>query len=692
MNHLDVGFDGIMPIVGFGYNVVNKYFDIYYPAAIQVATQLKQLGGAPQLIYTTHPWLVSLYLDCPSHTEWGSYLHCPNETMLSAFKSAVQQGFIAWHAYPFNTEPEMYDGSLFSAGLSIGKGLSSSFGLSAPNTMSQRDVPGMTRSVIPLLVAQGIKAITIGVNGASAPPATPNPFVWKDPVSGASILGMMHPGGYGGIGVADCVIVDGFEHALAPAFRSDNQGPPPLAEVQSNWATLQQEFPNANIIASTWDTFTNLLATVSSQLPVIDGEMGDTWIHGCASDPLKVAQFRALMQIRYYCISDGRCDPSDPEMMYFDRMLLKIGEHTWGLDVKTFLNDTQNWTNVQFEAARSQPNYQLLVEAWIEQRSFLYNAVAALGNSGRYGELAREMNDTLDAIAKPVLPSTSGFQPISNFSQVFSAGDYSLQFDAATGAIASLLNTKTNVQYAGPNNLLALFQYQTYNQNDYNNLFEEYFYFDATPTSWAAGDFGKPNCTSANPTSATYLPSLEALFYRVGEDGKVFLLELSMPKDTWTLYGAPPTVWVQVTVASSSIGWAVWAVNKTSTRLPEALFFSFNPLNPTQATWSMSKLGEWISPSEIMSNGSFHVHGVDFGGIKLGLPDSDVVFQSPDTPLVSLGAHTAFPTPFAAPDMSQGFSFLLYNNIWGTNYIMWYPYLPEDATSAYHFMMTLQQE
>ena len=28
MNHLDVGFDGIMPIVGFGYNVVNKYFDV----------------------------------------------------------------------------------------------------------------------------------------------------------------------------------------------------------------------------------------------------------------------------------------------------------------------------------------------------------------------------------------------------------------------------------------------------------------------------------------------------------------------------------------------------------------------------------------------------------------------------------------------------------------------------------------
>ena len=31
--------------------------------------------------------------------------------------------------------------------------------------MSQRDVPGMTRSVIPLLLASGVTAITVGVNG-----------------------------------------------------------------------------------------------------------------------------------------------------------------------------------------------------------------------------------------------------------------------------------------------------------------------------------------------------------------------------------------------------------------------------------------------------------------------------------------------------------------------------------------------
>lgn len=75
-------------------------------------------------------------------------------------------------------------------------------------TMSQRDVPGMTRSVIPLLRESGVQAITVGVNGATAPPGfhlkifdsqstgVPSAFVWEDPSSGQDILAMWHPGNF----------------------------------------------------------------------------------------------------------------------------------------------------------------------------------------------------------------------------------------------------------------------------------------------------------------------------------------------------------------------------------------------------------------------------------------------------------------------------------------------------------------
>jgi hypothetical protein len=44
-------------------------------------------------------------------------------------------------------------------------------------------------------------------------------------------------------------------------------------------------------------------------LPVVAGEIGDTWIHGVGSDPVKVRNYRAVMRMRSQCIWDGSCMP-----------------------------------------------------------------------------------------------------------------------------------------------------------------------------------------------------------------------------------------------------------------------------------------------------------------------------------------------------------------------------------------------
>ena len=60
----------------------------------------------------------------------------------------------------------------------------------------QRDVPGLTRSAIPVLSSVGVRAISIGVNDASAPPGVPKntPFIWQDARTNTSLIGMLHPG------------------------------------------------------------------------------------------------------------------------------------------------------------------------------------------------------------------------------------------------------------------------------------------------------------------------------------------------------------------------------------------------------------------------------------------------------------------------------------------------------------------
>ncbi len=55
MNHLDVGYNGI-PLTGFINNILNIYFHQYFPRAIQIAEEMRALGGTDRFIYTTHPW------------------------------------------------------------------------------------------------------------------------------------------------------------------------------------------------------------------------------------------------------------------------------------------------------------------------------------------------------------------------------------------------------------------------------------------------------------------------------------------------------------------------------------------------------------------------------------------------------------------------------------------------------------
>ena len=174
--------------------------------------------------------------------------------------------------------------------------------------MSQRDVPGMTRSVIPLLVSNGVHAITVEVNTVSMPPAVPSVFRWQDPVSQTEVDAMWHPHGYGGQNgpsLGSVVTVPGMPVTLAFAIRGDNSGPPSALEVLRICHTPEL-FPGARVVASGYDQFVRELVKYKSALPVYGGEIGDTWIQGVASDPWKAAVTREAMRLRSKCLDSGR--------------------------------------------------------------------------------------------------------------------------------------------------------------------------------------------------------------------------------------------------------------------------------------------------------------------------------------------------------------------------------------------------
>ena len=678
--HLDVGFANTAA------NIVNEYFDKYFPEAVQIAQELRQRGGEERLVFTTHPYLVYLYYNC--YTELG--LHCPNTAQLSNFTAAIKRGDIVWHAFPFNAQMEFYDESMADFGFKVTHQLDAQFGRDPTITMSQRDVPGTTRSIVPILVRNGIKAITVGVNTASMPPAVPSVFVWKDPVSGVDIIGMWHPHGYGGMhgpSRDSMVVVPGMQEALAFAIRADNSGPPPVSEVLKNYQTLKQLYPQAEVIASGYDVFVNKLVKFTSQLPVYTEAMGDTWIHGVASDPWKTAASREVMRLRSDCLKAGECSLNETRFNSFSRLLIKNGEHTWGKDVKTFLHDTTHWSNAEFQSVLNDSNFQDMVNSWIEQRFWgLDYAIEVLEDH----PLRSTIEHSLQAMRFDGNISLDGYKQVPDIAQTFDCGNIELTFSSQTGAINHFIDKTSStkpVTYADEDHPLGQILYQTYTQEDYKTFLDEYIYDFSQ--GYIFLDLGKPGLNGTK--KMTVSPKPKSLWYNVMENDSScnFLLEMNFDEEVVDDYGGSKEIWTQTTIPKSTqpltVNFTVYLVNKTPTRIPESLSFYFNPVIRNASTMEVSKLGEYISVLNVIKNGSKHLHASD-NGITYG---EGLSFINHDTSLVCIGSPTPFPTPMEQPDVSKGFSFSIYNNIWGTNYIMWYPFLSKDASSKYRFRMVL---
>lgn len=685
--HLDVGFADTAA------NIVNRYFDEFFPDAIRLAAQLRE-GGLQRLVFTTHTYLVSLFLDCPM----SMGLHCPSESEKEAFLEAVRKGDITWHAFPFNTQPEVYDAAMAEFGFQMTHQLDDRLNRPHTMTMSQRDVPGLTRAMIPIMVRQGVGALTVGVNGGSMPPAVPAAFVWRDNASDTEILAMWHPRGYGGsngVGLESMVIVPGMPYALAYAIRGDNTGPPSEREVIDNYVTLHKLFPEAEIVASGYDTFVHHLKDYKHLLPVYTEEIGDTWIHGAASDPQKTARYRMIQRVRSLCLKEGQCSLSDERFFNFSRLLIKYGEHTWGKDVKTYLHDLENWANDKFHSKESDPNYQDMVNSWFEQRQWaIHDPLEALQNHPLASDIEQELSK-LDFDGKIML---EGFEEgCSGPDGYFQWGELELAFDPNGLHLTGLKDSRSTppLNYAGDSNPLAKIVYETFTGEDFMSFLKQYLVDPSAPFSYL--DFGKLGLDHTKHLHVS--PVRVSCWHKTNRDQTPSVATLLLEghfidSKVVTDYGGAERMWVQFEVPEITdptvevpINITVFLVNKTSTRIPESLSLFFNPREVKPSSMVVSKLGQLINITEVVKNGSKHVHFSDHGVRYVDTPK--LSFSARDTGVVAIGGTNVFPVPMATPDPSQGFAFNIFNNIWGTNYIMWWPYTDTDKSSMFQFTLTL---
>jgi hypothetical protein len=516
---------------------------------------------------------------------------------------------------------------------------------------------------VPLLAAAGIEFLHIGVNAASTPPDVPPVFVWQDPHK-ADVMVMYQKGAYGGL-----TVVPGLSDALLIAHTDDNQGPQSAEEVADIFRATRERFPGANVHASTLDALARRLLSIKCDLPVVSGEIGDTWIHGVGTDPAKVAQFRELCRLRSRWLATGQVRPDDSAFASFSRSLLLIPEHTWGLDMKTHLADDTNYRAAQFRAVRGRANFTLMEDSWAEQRDYLRAAVDALGESPEAAEATRAL-----AHLQPVPPDLAGYEQITDPSEPIETAHFTLGIDPQHGALAYLRDRHTGRRWASSEHLLGLWRYETFSAADYEQYWARYIVNKRQVAAWARPDQTKPGLATAAPEHRLWLPRLVAAFGRHDEQGYHVFLDLAMPEECSTVYGCPRRLTTELVLphAEPRVHLIAQWFGKPASRLPEALWLSFNPASTfAQGDWRLDKMGQLISPLEVVRNGNRRLHAVGTG-VSYDDARGGLAIETLDAPLVAPGEPALLNFTNRQPPLRLGMHFNLYNNVWGTNFPLWY--------------------
>ncbi len=655
--HLDVGFTALAA------DVVDAYVTSYIPRALALAAELRQRGGAERFVWTTGSWLV--------HT----FLERADGAGRAAAEEAIAAGDLAWHALPFTTHTELCDVGLLEAGLEISARLDHRFGRRTV-AAKMTDVPGHARGLVPLLAAAGVELLHVGVNPVATVPEVPDVFRWRSP-DGAEVTVVYQAGGYG-----DLTSLPRCPDHLAFAHTGDNLGPPSVDDVLASFAALRSRVPGAVVHGSTLDAFAAALRPWVGSLPVVTAEIGDTWIHGVGTDPQKVARLRELLRLRREWAAEGMVAPDDSRLRRFHENLLLVAEHTWGMDEKTHLPDRERWGRSTLASLRAEPRTRAFEASWVEQRAYLDAAVDGIESDGlrRAGHLA------LRALDDPVPP----FVPDDAVApgEVVRLGAWEVGIDPATGAIVHLVDRVSGRALASVERPVALLAHQAFSGADYDRHRQQYVRSSPEDEWWAVEDNTKPGIDAAGAVSAWWEPSSVAVHAgvplsrrhgvgAVDEPDRLdaLLVSLVLPEPARELSGAPPVVTLHLSDVSPAGGPSTLGIDlrwddKPANRLPEATWLGVRPVVDDPDAMVLDKLGQDLSPLDVVVGGGRHLHAVG-EGVRWPGAGGEVVLRTLDAPLVAPGRPRLLDLGPEPPDLAAGAWICLHDNVWGTNFPMW---------------------
>lgn len=361
--HFDIGYTDMAS------NVVQRYRTTMIDQALAVVDQNRELPPDRQFVWTLPGWPLSQIL-----ADWPGQ----NATRQQRLRAAFQQGRFVVHALPFTTHTELLEPEDLVRGLRFASTLCRQAGLPLPRDAKMTDVPSHSWMLPTLLRQAGVDFLHLGCNAASRSPEVPVLFWWEGP-DGSRLLTMYTAESYG----TGLVPPREWPYRtwLALIHTGDNHGPPTPEEVRKLLAEAAEKLPGVRVRIGRLSDFADAIVAERAAVPVVRGDMPDTWIHGPMSDPggarlarttrPEIAMTEALgTELRAWGVPTRAVDVVPAA---YEQSLL-YGEHTWGGAYWWIYGKYQQFYGEAWRAERSAGKFKRIESSWAEHTGYIERA------------------------------------------------------------------------------------------------------------------------------------------------------------------------------------------------------------------------------------------------------------------------------------------------------------------------------
>lgn len=701
--HFDIGYTHRVE------EIVDYYRTSMIDKAMKVMDAPNDLPEEQQFGWTLPGWVLYKTME-----DWDGQTQARKQKLEDKFKS----GKIITHALPFTFESDACEAECMARGMIYASKLTRKYGLPLPRSGKQTDVPSHGGALASVLANADVKFLHIGCNWPSSFVKTPGLYWWEGPDRSrvltfySTVYGTFLETGSNWRSPTDYMLG---ENLLPPAewpykvwpailVTMDNTGPPTAEKIKSLFDEIKKKMPQVKVRMGTMDDFYNQIVKDNPDIPVVRGEMPDTWVHGIMCDPEGTRLSRSVnpqiaaaellnSQMQLWGIKTPSVSQKVADV--YEKIAL-YGEHTWGgsksiraygnafaqLPKEEYKDLEASWEDKTDYIRNASKTTQSITDANME---YLAQAVKQKKSSVIvYNPLPWNRSGMVDIdgktmYVKDIPPCGYRSCPLPQASAKVYAKDsntieneyFKVRLDPERGAISSLIDKRTGREWVDNKERQGLGQYLnerfTLEQTlDYTRTYQQ-----GRAKDWMHPGLHKPGMISEKEVPYRAASPIKGKL-AITTDKNKQTAELVMPADVSnhlpgtvlriTLYKKEPYVDMEITIR-----------DKAKDNWPEAdwLCLPFNVENPEFRVHR--PLGVMNPATDILPGADRHLYTVGNGVTITGSDGSGIAVCPLDHPLISLDQPGCWKFSYDFVPQKPIVYVNLYNNQWNTNFRYWYP-------------------